>query len=456
MISRRPFGIDAGSYSVRSSYRMRAVLVSALLVGLTAVSASADSGVPVGFVPQDPLPAGVTITPVDGGPDYYGKFSPSLPSGPNFFPIGVWFESVLATADVTRDKAAGINTYVQLTDDSDLALIRDQGLYALPSVTSPQASGYLLSDEVDMWAGAGAASWTGRQQGEGQVCTAPKPDCGYTVQEAFSAQLPGHALIYANYGKGVTFDLKNPEAEHFVNTFQDIVSADNYWFTDPYICSHVEGGAVFAGGKDMADGPCRLSAHYGWTVDRVRSLVRPGGSKPVWAFVELGHPFAETDSLTATAPQIRAAVWSSVIHGARGVVYFNHSFGGTCVTQHLLRDECGAEVRPTVTAVNQQLTSLAPVLNSPSISGLVSHVGSVDVSVKAYEGHFYLLAAATENRAQTVSFKLACGAGLSASVLGEDRTVPLDHGAFTDRFADSNSVHLYRIDGGNTCGLGLS
>jgi hypothetical protein len=32
--------------------------------------------------------------------------------------------------------------------------------------------------------------------------------------------------------------------------------------------------------------------------------------------------------------------------------------------------------------------------------------------------------------------------------------VPVANGQLTDSFADGNAVHIYRIDGGSTCGLG--
>lgn len=437
-------------------FRMR--LIQLALVALVVGGFTPPGGTRFGPAAsaQDPLPKGVTLQQVDGGKDFYGHFSPTLPGSDTFFPIGVWFESVLQSADVDRDRAAGLNMYVQLTEGSDLRLIQAQGLHALPSAPSPAASGYLLSDEVDMWAGAGSNIWTGHGQGEGAICTPPGSGCGFTVQDALSAKLPRGALKYANYGKGVTFQIKNPEAARFVNMYQNVVSADNYWFTDPYICSWVEGGAVFAGGRDLTDAECRVAAHYGWTVDRVRSLVQPQGSKPVWAFVEVGHPFSEKDSLTITAPQIRAAVWSSIIHGARGIVYFNHNFGGPCISQHVLRENCGAAVRPTVTAVNQQITRLAPVLNAPTVHGLVTASGGgVDLSVKAHDGHFYVLAAATSAGRRQITFKVACGNPLAAQVLDENRTIPVSASSFTDTFQDSNSVHLYQLSGGNTCGLGL-
>ena len=51
---------------------------------------------------------------------------------------------------------------------------------------------------------------------------------------------------------------------------------------------------------------------------------------PVWDFVETGHPFDNNmDGNRSIAPaEIRAAVWHSIIAGARGILYFQHSFGG--------------------------------------------------------------------------------------------------------------------------------
>ncbi|MET1086457.1 MAG: hypothetical protein ABWY04_04950 [Arthrobacter sp.] len=436
---------------------LHVVMVSVIIVATMVSAGAPQSGAVTDtrMLAQDPVPDGVSLQEPDGGRNFFGRYPGSLPAGQDFFPIGVWFESVLQTSDLDLDRAAGINTYVQLTDNSDLSLIRANGSHAMPSAQSPFASGYLVSDEVDMWAGGGSNKWTGNQQGEGVICSPADSGCGFTVQEALTARLPAGALRYSNYGKGVTFHLKNPAAAQFVNKYQDVVSADNYWFTDPYICSLVEGGAVFGNGRDLSNEECRVAAHYGWTVDRVRSLVNPAGSKPVWAFVELGHPFSEPESLSITAPQIRAAVWSSIIHGARGIVYFNHSFGGDCISQHILREDCGEQVRPTVTAVNRQIASLALVLNSPSVNGLVSADSSgIDVSVRVFNGNFYVLAAANRGAEQSVTFTLACGRAGAATVLDEGRSLKVSANAFTDSFANANAVHIYRLEGGNTCGLG--
>ena len=36
-------------------------------------------------------------------------------------------------------------------------------------------------------------------------------------------------------------------------------------------------------------------------------------------------------------------------------------------------------------------------------------------------------------------------------MVGENRTIPVRKGAFSDRFADGNAIHIYRINGGSRC-----
>jgi hypothetical protein len=395
---------------------------------------------------------GVTLRSVDGGQDYYRNFKNGLPADPAFFPIAVWFESVLDKGNIALDTEAGLNTYVELTANSDLQLVRASGMYAIPTFESPNASGFALSDEVDMWAGPGSTAWTGKYPGEGPLCTPEESKCGYTVQKERRAVSPPGTMLYANYGKGVAFWLSDEESVEFFKGIQDVVSADTYWFTDPSICAKGEGGAIIGYTRDLTPDECRLAANYGWTIERIRTLQKAGNTTPIWAFVEAGHPFKDSaNATTITAPQIRAAVWSSLIHGARGVIYFNHNFGGDCISQHVLRD-CGAQVRPTVTALNQQITKLAPVLNSPFLDGATTATGPVDTTTKLHDGKVYIFAGANKSTGGPATFHIKCG-GSTAVVLDEDRTLPIVDGTFTDTFSDGNAVHLYSIEGGGSCGL---
>ena len=411
--------------------------------------------------PAAPGGSGVSLRQVDGGPSYYGRFSPSLPTSPSYFPIGVWFEGVVEQQQAIMDKDAGINTYVMLTGNTDLSIVRNAGMYAIQNNLPGPGSetvGWVVSDEADMWGGPGNDRWTGHEPGGGDICEPADGKCGYTVQDTLSSRLPkDKRLRYANYGKGVTFWESTAEASVFVNKYQDVVSVDNYWMTDTNICSWSEGGRFFRDSpeSDQTDLPqdqCRRPANYGKTVDKVRSMISPSGSKPVWNFVELGHPSSENESPTITAPQVEAAVWSSLIHGARGIIYFNHSFGGSCPTQHILREPCYAQIRGTVQALNARILRMAPVLNAPFADDIVTVTGGADVSAKWYDGHFYLLAGSTEATSHPATFSLPCVGDATVEVLDERRTIEIRGGTFSDMFADANAVHLYRVNGGSGCG----
>jgi hypothetical protein len=401
---------------------------------------------------------GAELTPVDGGADYYAKFSPSFPVTPGFFPIGVWLAAVNQPSDISSDQAAGLNTYVQLTDNSDFGLVANSHMYFISNQTvTPSANtvGWFVNDEADMWGGPGSAAWTGKYPGGGTTCRPASAACGYTIQAKLASQLPAdRRLRYANYGKGVTFWESDTQAARFVNSYQNVVSADNYWFTDENICGADEGGQLSDTASLADDGLqpslCHLAVNYGKTVKRVRSLANY--AKPVWGFVELGHPATENNWPTISPQQVVAAVWQSLIAGARGIIYFNHSFGGSCITDNVLRDPCYGKIRATIIELDSQIKALAPVLNAPFANGVVKAGDGAVISTKWYDGHFYLLAGASKPGLHTVTFSMPCVGTAIATVLHENRTITATNGIFTDRFADGNAVHIYRIDGGSSCG----
>lgn len=421
---------------------------AAVALGLIAVAGG------LGCAADDAPAARPRLTPVDGGPAYWGRFKDPLPSSPRFFPLSVWFESVLSRGDAERDKAAGINTYVQLTSNSDLSAVRAAGMHAIhdggPSGESSETSGWLISDEADMWGGPGDAPWTGNWGGEGQVCVPASAQCGYTVMRTLDARAPHDGRMrHAHYGKGVAFWDTDAQAARFLNEFQDSVATDVYWFTDDDACASSQGGG--APGVNKAD-DCHVAANYGWLVRRERSLISPRGSKPVWGIVEVGHPFSEPDWPTIAPAQTRAAVWQSLIAGARGIIYFNHSFAGPCETQHALREPCYATMRATVAEVNRQVTELAPVLNAPFATTGWSQGRDTTAMVKWSGGHFYLFAGSAGSVAHG-RFSIPCVGDAKATVLFENRSIPVHRGTFSDDFADGNAIHVYRIDGGSGCGL---
>lgn len=389
--------------------------------------------------------------PWEGGPSYYTKFAKSDAAGwaqPSFFPIGVWYEGVYTQADVDKDKAAGLNTYVELTDQSDLGLVGRNGMHALTSdrrsTSGAETTGWLISDEADMWGGAGAGTWTGKYPGAGDPCTSGKYDCGFDVMKRLSSALPADdgRMKFANFGKGVMFWQSNADASKFVNSYTSIVANDVYWYTDPNVCDSSSEGPTMGVTKDY----CRRSASYGLTMDRMRTLdAMDGKRQPVFAFVEDGQPFKDTTAPPINGDQIAGAVVNSLIHEARGVLYFNHNFGSSCISQHVLRDACGAANRPAVTEVNRRITSLAKVLNTQSYQWQFN--SQLDTMLKADDGSYYVFAMPGRTGG-TGQQKLTLPQGMSgakAEVLFENRTVPITGGAITDTFAKEFSYHIYKI-----------
>ena len=172
-------------------------------------------------------PKAPTLEQVDGGPGYYGQFPNPLPSDPSWFPIGVWGTYSMTRANIDLDKRVGLNLYVWIADppSANLAGIRAAGMHVLHdaeiqaqfSNKGSESVGYVLEDEIDMVQANAAGAAAARTQLTNILAGLPKD---------------GRAR-YSNYGKGVAYWNSNSDAEQYVNDFQQLVSVDVYWFTDP-------------------------------------------------------------------------------------------------------------------------------------------------------------------------------------------------------------------------------
>ena len=378
------------------------------------------------------------LEPVDGGPNYYAQFTAPLSSSPDYFPLSVWGSYNHFQSNIDKDKAVGINVYTWVADPDRLANIRNNGLRVIGDDNpgyGAETAGWLLGDEPDMQ-GQSCPAWIDQQK-------ALRPNDG--------------RLHYANYGKGVMFWDSDATASCWVNG-QALVSDDIYWFTDPYVCTSLSEGPHFFGlNRPLTQAECRRASNYGAIMGRMRMLDNMDGQrKPIWNFVEVGCPFSNGGCITPA--QTRGAVWHSLIAGARGILYFQHSFGGpsSCREHHVLRNEtgCYAAMVSMVTSVNAQIKALAPALNGPSLSSGFTANANVRARAKWDGTNFYVFAASAENGGPfTGSFSIPCVGNATASVMGENRSVSVTEGAWSDSFANGDAVHIYRIDGGSTCGL---
>ncbi len=370
--------------------------------------------------------------------NYYSQFSNSLPSDPSYFPLGVWFESVVSQADVDLDKDAGLNLYVVLTANSNLSLVQRNGMRAIlqqsewrtnqTAINSPAVAGWELFDEIDM------------QQGPGQ---------GYTTLNNILAQLPNDGRMrYNNYGKGVMFWETDAQAERFVNDFQQVVSNDIYWFTDPNVSGSSEGGKLLNGGHPLTPTQTRRAANYGYTVDRMRALDIEAASRSGISWRWAGRsprrrrrgpgPFSRLKSGR------RCGTASSQGRGASSTS--TTASVAPTRAQHCLREPAYAAVRAAVKSTNQLVTQLAPVLNAPFADGFVSAGPSVRTMAKFHDNKYYVFAGSKENAASTPTLSLSGVDSGTATVIGENRTIPISNGRFSDSFADGNAIHIYRID----------
>ena len=400
----------------------------------------------------EPPPTGqVQLTPIDGGLNYYAQYSNPLPSTPDFFPIGVWGAYDFTVANVAKDKDVGLNTYVWNADTSawgQTNIANAGGMYTLQEAGNTanigaHTRGWMLSDEADMRLGPGNNTTT---------CSGPHPSSGafsgYQEMRSKLAQVPDNRVTYANYGKGIVGPQWETDAQAscFVNAFQDITSADLYWHTDPNETSWPQSGTSWG---------------YGQTVDRLRQLdAMDGKRQPIWNFVEVGWPWGETPGTGGldkpTPAEIRGAVWHSLIAGARGIIYFQHSFTGSCQSHHALREtgsSCYGAVIDGVRSVDAQIKSLAPVLNAPTVSSGTSSSSNIRTMTKWQGGNFYVFAGARAT-GTNATFSIPCvGNATATRIAGESGSVAVTNGTFVDNFADTNAIHIYRIDGGSRCGL---
>jgi hypothetical protein len=409
------------------------------LIGVLALAVAAITGaLALVQLRSGPTSTNASPSPPSGGylSDHYRQWANGPPADPGYFPIAVWMQNPEKNA--RRYKDIGINLFLGLWEGpqepqlaaleaASLPTIASQNKVALTSPNSGLIKGYLLADEPDMNQADGSASGAG--------CILPS---AIQAEAGKLREADGSRPIYLNLGKGAAIPrfggrgpgcYQRPEADMVeYGKAADIVSVDYYAITDPYEPAANKG--IWA---------------YGRSIDRMRSFV--SDAKPVWGFIETTAIWSES-AARPTPMEVRSAVWMSLIHGARGIEYFAHSFRGGLREEALLDDPAMVAM---VKSINQQIAQLAPVLNTPSTAGAVQVTSSsdavpVDTMVKHHDGATYLFAIGGRPGSATATFRLQGVSGRAAEVLGEQRTVSVSGGSFTDTFG-AYEVHLYKIAG---------
>ena len=356
-------------------------------------------------------------------------------TNPAFFPIAVWLQDP-ANAKAYRD--AGINTFVGLwegptaTQLSELnkagvLVVCDQNQIALNHPARSNILAWMQRDEPD-----NATTW-GARLGFGKPMSVESVAADYRRMIANDSTRP----VLLNLGQGVAWDnwygrgTRNHHPEDYPHYLEacDIASFDIY--PAAHLDAEVMGNLWYV--------PLGVERLRRWTRDE----------KPVWNCIETTRG---NDPLFKPTPhEVRAEVWMSLIHGSRGIIYFAHQFKPTFIEAALLADP---EMLAAVTKLNQQITSLTPVLNSPTVTNAVTiqstnTAAPIATMVKQVSGYTYIFAVTMRPLDTRAEFSLKQFSGLeTVEVLGENRTVAVKDGKFTDQFAPW-SVHLYRVKSGS-------
>jgi hypothetical protein len=472
-----------------------------------AIGVAATIGISLASCSGSDLSPDVTLRPIDGGMNYFANISPRSAWMDQHILLGAWLEQPLNATEVGYDHATGDNIYWNLAGSpaptaacggspcrADYNVIRQGGMHvSAPDTDATSGSetvAYEGSDESDMAYGPGWDQWNQKYnntQSPWNSCVPPQDEhgaCGYTVANWYYSGVPAsfgspgyptaHTVRHQGYGKGVLFWETTAQAAKFMK-FSDILSADSYWMTDPSLAVPSQGGcALFLkspvickdyGGSGLTNAQRALPANYAYNVTRLEQLQALNGPpKPVIVDVETGCPGSSHNCTTPAA--MTAAAWHGLIAGARGILWFQHNFGGPCVDFRSIIDgsnpasgkyNCqqtpGVTLHDMVVALtrfNKEVTSLNTVLLAPFADHYVTSNGDVSSMAKYSNGVFYVFAGSGRpglppRPDQKVTLHLAGAPNTTVTVLNEHRTLRVVNGEFTDTFANADTVHIYRV-----------
>jgi hypothetical protein len=317
----------------------------------------------------------------------------------------------------------------------DLASLKSLGMYAiigqdsvgLANIADPTIVGWWMTpDEPD----------NAQPNGSGGYGPPVAPATLVTQYQSYVKADPTRP-VWLGLGQGVAYDAwegrgSNAPPESGYPPASDIVSFDIYPYNN-------------CGGDPNEQATCGQFWLNAFGIDRLHMWSNRG--QAVWSDFETTDIAAGTTT-GPTPVQTRSEVWLGLIHGANGILYFIDSWNPSFREDAIFESPAMVSA---VTALDQQIAMLAPELNSATIPSLVSVSSSnasapIDTMVKASGSKLYVISAIARAGTATGTFTIAGMTGSAvATVLGENRTVNVTKGRFTDTFAQ-NDVHVYVID----------
>jgi hypothetical protein len=394
----------------------------------------------------DPVPAGVTLSQIDGGPNYFAKWPNSFPASSSFIPIGVYPSQATPSALAGE----GINFFMPMRNEqagtwcpvwsnpngNDMTAVDAQpGFYAGGTfyqaadgrAWGSQAAFDVFGDELDgtsqgFFDCLPSAITQHNQAGTWGGLAAPAFLAAEAASHAADSTRPTYIQVTTSFIDDGTDEFYTLAQKQAICAGADILSFDVY--------------------------PLVLRAGNVWdTYDEVEEARRYcKDSRPVMVFTETDHMNGGT--IYPQPAQSTAEVWNAIIAGARGVEYFDQYSNITNASYTGSGHYPPGAMYNAVKATDASIAALAPVINAPFANGYVQTTPDTAISTmtKYFDGHFYIFAIPHADGPHTATFTLTGAPTATVTVVGENRTLKLSAGTFTDTFANPNTVHIYEVN----------
>lgn len=360
----------------------------------------------------------------------------NIANDPDFFPVAVWLQSP-SHAEVY--KANGINMFVGVWGGldqekldafkkADMKVICDQNEFGLNHLDEPSIYAWMHGDEPDN------AQWN---KAENKYDPCIDPAVIITNYQEIKKKDPSRP-VYLNLGQGVAYINYNGRGACRGNTDTYKLSSNGYLKG----CDIASFDIYPVNNRDQ-----ETSGNLWYVAKGIDNLFEWSEySKPVWCWIETTK-ISDRSPGKPTPEEVKSEIWMALIHGANGYGFFCHSFANDPKPDEaaFLHD---AEMIAAASEVNMQVQALARVLNSPSTKGYATVNSStrevpVDIMTKTLDKTNYIFAVAMRPGQTKAVFEVR--KGKKAEVIGENRTIPVKEGKFSDDFSDY-AVHLYKIN----------
>jgi hypothetical protein len=448
-----------------------------------------------------PLPAGVTLQPIDGevmlfpttmSHNYFTNLGATLATStafgakswddPTFFPHCSFYG--LYPAGVSSYLDIGLNCSIDITGGTDLTVLTTNKVWG-----SSETKGY--------------AAGTAENDQAGQPGPLNAAVCALTLDEDDPQNYIGlwspdetgrfwivdgtwNCSVFGDIGNVIMRDVL-ARGQYIGSKSIGLFAIDVYWMAGSGIDGtappngNIQGqGAAFANGQGSTQwtvDQMSRGSNYGNMIDQMRSwgngtnasygyqaagLSGAASAVPFLALIETGDGhFDESTRRSILAKEWNWAVWSSIIHGARGIDSFSSIQEFTTSIRTGDTVSMYNQAKATIALIN----SIVTVITSPFAKGYLTAVsphgyifpvyesnwqnGGIEACVKWDGSNFYIFA--TTRNSQTAgstsaTFTINSNASAStATVLNESRSIPIVGHTFSDTFTNPWDVHLYKI-----------